>query len=98
MSRVFYTYGKFCASRPWEVMISFLTVSICLFSLSGLQPTANENAAKQHETICPKDTVNCNSEVRLIIATCASCDSNEFTYVNRQFCQTIYFTSNDLPH
>ena len=63
MSRLFYTYGKFCASRPWEVMISFLTVSICLFSLSNLQPTGGEAKHVNHETICGKDTVNCNSEV-----------------------------------
>lgn len=35
MSRLFHTYGKFCASHPWEVMVSFLTLSICLFSMGG---------------------------------------------------------------
>jgi len=70
MSRIFYSYGKFCASRPWEVMISFLTLSICLFSLSGLQSsTSNGNVIKHtttttttHDNVCTKDTVNCNTE------------------------------------
>ncbi|KAI1301191.1 3-hydroxy-3-methylglutaryl-coenzyme A reductase [Halotydeus destructor] len=33
MSRLFYNYGKFCASHPWEVMVAFLTLSICMFSM-----------------------------------------------------------------
>lgn len=65
MSRVFYTYGKFCASRPFELMIGFLALSICLFSLSGLhqqqQPTSeNLVSGKNYET-CSKDQINCNN-------------------------------------
>lgn len=32
MAEMFYRYGKFCASHPCEVIVAFLTLSICIFS------------------------------------------------------------------
>ena len=33
MSSFFYKHGLFCASRPWEVILSTLTLSACLVSV-----------------------------------------------------------------
>ncbi|RWS13072.1 3-hydroxy-3-methylglutaryl-coenzyme A reductase-like protein [Dinothrombium tinctorium] len=37
MSQYFYKYGKFCTSHPWEVIVTFLTLSICVFSMGALR-------------------------------------------------------------
>lgn len=34
MSRAFYSYGKFCSSHTWEVIVAFLTLTICVFSVA----------------------------------------------------------------
>lgn len=34
MGRLFHSSGKFCASHPWEVIVAFLTLSICLMSVT----------------------------------------------------------------
>ena len=33
MARLFYLHGKFCASHPWEVMVTFLSLAICMFTM-----------------------------------------------------------------
>lgn len=33
MARLFYWHGKFCASHPWEVMVTFLSLAICMFTM-----------------------------------------------------------------
>lgn len=33
LSRAFRTYGRFCSSHPWEVIVGTLTVTICLMSM-----------------------------------------------------------------
>ncbi|XP_075587890.1 HMG coenzyme A reductase isoform X2 [Dermatophagoides farinae] len=30
MAKLFYSHGKFCASHPWEVMVIFLSLAICI--------------------------------------------------------------------
>ncbi|RWS27589.1 3-hydroxy-3-methylglutaryl-coenzyme A reductase-like protein [Leptotrombidium deliense] len=38
MSHYFYSYGKFCTSHQWEVIVTFLTLAICVFSMGSLRP------------------------------------------------------------
>lgn len=33
MAKLFYSHGKFCASHPWEVMVTFLSLAICMFTM-----------------------------------------------------------------
>lgn len=33
MAKLFYKFGKFCASHPWEVMVSFFTLAIIMFTM-----------------------------------------------------------------
>ncbi|XP_071846092.1 3-hydroxy-3-methylglutaryl-coenzyme A reductase-like isoform X2 [Apostichopus japonicus] len=33
LSRAFWSYGRFCTSHPWEVIVGTLTVTICLMSM-----------------------------------------------------------------
>jgi len=34
LTRVFRAHGQMCASRPWEVIIGTLTVTVCMMSMS----------------------------------------------------------------
>ena len=34
VSRVFRVHGELCASRPWEVIIGTLTLTVCIMSMS----------------------------------------------------------------
>lgn len=34
MSKCFYSYGKLCSRHPWEVIVAFLTFSICLMTIA----------------------------------------------------------------
>ena len=34
LSRLFYAHGRMCATHPWEVIITSLTVTLCLVSMS----------------------------------------------------------------
>lgn len=35
LSRLFYAHGRVCASHPWEVIVGFLTLTICLLSMGS---------------------------------------------------------------
>nr|XP_054921427.1 3-hydroxy-3-methylglutaryl-coenzyme A reductase-like isoform X2 [Dermacentor andersoni] len=35
LARVFYAHGRLCASHPWEVIVGFLTLTICLLSMGS---------------------------------------------------------------
>lgn len=34
LTRVFRAHGQLCASRPWEVIIGTLTLTVCMMSMS----------------------------------------------------------------
>nr|XP_037289143.1 3-hydroxy-3-methylglutaryl-coenzyme A reductase-like isoform X1 [Rhipicephalus microplus] len=35
LARLFYAHGRLCASHPWEVIVGFLTLTICLLSMGS---------------------------------------------------------------
>uniref|UniRef100_A0A131YNN8 3-hydroxy-3-methylglutaryl coenzyme A reductase n=1 Tax=Rhipicephalus appendiculatus TaxID=34631 RepID=A0A131YNN8_RHIAP len=35
LARLFYAHGRVCASHPWEVIVGFLTLTICLLSMGS---------------------------------------------------------------
>uniref|UniRef100_A0A131XGB0 3-hydroxy-3-methylglutaryl coenzyme A reductase n=1 Tax=Hyalomma excavatum TaxID=257692 RepID=A0A131XGB0_9ACAR len=35
LGRLFYAHGRVCASHPWEVIVGFLTLTICLLSMGS---------------------------------------------------------------
>ena len=55
MSHLFYQHGRFCASHPWEVMITFLTLSICIFSLGPSAISSSEQRRQTIEQSCLKE-------------------------------------------
>lgn len=36
MARFFRAHGRFCASHPWEVIVTTVTLTVCVLSMSVL--------------------------------------------------------------
>ena len=36
LSKYFWAHGRFCASHPWEVIVSIVTLTVCALSMSVL--------------------------------------------------------------
>lgn len=55
LSGLFRAHGRFIANHPWEVIISTLTVTLCLMSMSMF--TGNDKVCGWNY-ICPHEEVN----------------------------------------
>lgn len=65
MSRYFEAHGKFCASHPWEVIVTTVTLTVCILSMSFLNGGKIGSVCGFSSFNCPKKSLE--EEVILII-------------------------------
>lgn len=52
MARLFYEYGKFCTSHPWEVILCFVALAIAMFF--GPMPANHQPHHQQYPHTAPE--------------------------------------------
>ncbi|KAK4871731.1 hypothetical protein RN001_015855 [Aquatica leii] len=82
MAQVFRMYGKFCAGHPWEVIVTVLTVTMCMFTVEQRHPSPEP----KHSL---RDCSSCIQEVEyyaadMIVMTVIRCLAVLYSYY--QFC------------
>ncbi|UYV77517.1 HMGCR, partial [Cordylochernes scorpioides] len=55
LSQMFYRHGHMCATHPWEVILAFLTVTICLLSVGMTAPMCGLGGECKGSEILPED-------------------------------------------
>lgn len=71
LSQYFGAHGRFCASHPWEVIVSIVTLTVCALSMSVL-------SGGKVSTLCgfakPCQPKPADEEVRLSVPFSSLCD------------------------
>jgi len=83
MRKLFKSHGEFCASQPWEVIVTTITFLVCLLTVMGKQSIFTEERTASGVASCPaadssssqtcKDGAEPSSQMENIVMTLIRC-------------------------